>query len=95
MGENLDAKTKKKMEKEQEVIRQGAKELEKREKGKQATGVRFVLFVLLSFLRSFLILCLAKKDRILLLNSGRRDMHPGLRKRFVGIRDRLKNCKIG
>ena len=42
VGENLDAKTKKKMEKEQEAIRQGAKELEKREKGKQAAGDRFV-----------------------------------------------------
>lgn len=51
VGENLDAKTKKKMEKEQEAIRQGAKELEKREKGKQAAGDRFVTssFFLVTF----------------------------------------------
>jgi hypothetical protein len=97
-GTGLDAKTKKKLEKEQEAIRQAAKELELREKKVAIENANAP--------RRFVSLCILCHDVMTLaiigqrlwrchLSFGQPDMRPKNSRRYAVTKDRLRNSDNG
>jgi hypothetical protein len=94
-----DEKTRKKMEKEEEAIKAGARVLEKREKqaGKlkaKEAGRRDTFFLSVCDLK--LRRCaIARRFRTRPLSFGRRGTHPRRSRRFVEIKAKLRNSRNG
>jgi hypothetical protein len=98
-GVGYDEKTRRKMEAEEEGIRKGARELERREKEKEVAGRWvFCFFFFFSFALGWgwVLTCLiVPRSRTRLPSFGRRDTRRRRSRRFVAIKAKSRNSRIG
>jgi hypothetical protein len=97
-GAGLDAKTKKKLEKAQEAIRQAANELELREKRvaiENANAPRRFVSLCILFNEVITAAIIGQRLWTRRLSSGQPDTHPKNLRRYAVTRDRLRNFGSG